>query len=126
MSSAVGLDTDRGGYRRLVEFLKNPDFHSERSDVPSWSRDGRSLINIAKVRDAIEVMRVDLKGKIIQLTHSLASGRTHHPTESPDGRWLLFGSDRSGALQLYVSDSDCRETWAITAAADGYAPLAGG
>lgn len=117
---------DRGGYRGVVEFLKYPDFHSERSDIPCWSRDGRSVIYTAKVRDAVEVMRVDLNGKVRQLTHSQPGVRNYHPTESPDGRWLLFGSDRTGVMQLYVGDRDCRETWAITAAGEGNATLAGG
>jgi TolB protein len=94
---------DRGGYRGVVERLKHPDFHSESSDVPVWSPDSRHLFFTAKVADSIELMRVDLHGHVSPLTRSPPGTRHYHPAVSPDGKWILFGSDRSGTMQLYVA-----------------------
>jgi len=97
---------DRGGYRGVVERLKHPDFHSESSDVPVWSADGRSIYYTAQVDGAVELMRAWLDGRIERLTDSAPGIRHYHPSPSPDGRSILFGSDRSGTMQLYVADAD--------------------
>jgi len=106
--------SDRGGYRGTVEVLRHPDFHSESSDVPVWSPDGKWVYHTAKIGEAIELVRVDLDGQREQLTHSKAGVRTYHPAVSPDGTWVLFGSDRSGTMQLYVARADGSEAAAIT------------
>jgi Tol biopolymer transport system component len=105
---------DRGGYRGVVERLKHPDFHSESSDVPVWARDGRSVYYTAQVGKAVELMRVSLDGRVEQLTESKPGVRHYHPTPSPDGRSLLFGSDRSGIMQLYVARADGMEARPVT------------
>lgn len=105
---------DRNGYRGVVERLKHPDFHSESSDLPEWSADGRHLFFTAKVGESIELMRVDLDGNATPLTKSKPGTRHYHPAVSPDGKWLLFGSDRSGTMQLHVASIDGGESWPVT------------
>lgn len=105
---------DRGGYRGVVERLKHPDFHSESSDVPVWSADGQSIFFTARVKDRVELMNVDLGGRVAQLTESKSGTRHYHPAISPDGKSLLFGSDRSGIMQLYLSSIDGSNVRAIT------------
>ncbi len=105
---------DRGGYRGVVERLKFPDFHSESSDVPVWAADGKSVYFTAKVGESFELMRAALDGSVKQLTKSAPGVRHYHPSPSPDGRWILFGSDRSGVMQLYVALSDGTLPRAIT------------
>jgi TolB protein len=105
---------DRNGYRGVVERLKHPDFHSESSDVPVWSKDGQAVYFTAKVGDSIELMRVSLEGSVEQLTKSTAGTRHYHPSPSPDGKWVLFGSDRSSTMQLYVARADGSDARAIT------------
>jgi len=103
---------DRGGYRGVVERLEFPDFHSESSDVPVWSADGKSVYHTAKVGESIELMQVTLDGTVRQLTKSQAGVRHYHPSPSPDGQWILFGSDRSGTMQLHIcraNGSDIRQ-----------------
>lgn len=116
---------DRGGYRGVVERWKHPDFHSESSDVPAWSADGRHVYYTAKVKGSIELMRVALDGTTNQLTTSKSGTRHYHPAVSPDGKWILFGSDRSGTMQLYVADADGREAWPITAVPAGSCAMHG-
>jgi TolB protein len=105
---------DRGGYRGVVEVLKHPDFHSSSSDLPVWSTNSQFVFFTAKVADQIELMRVDLNGSVIQLTRSQFGVRHYHPAVSPDGKWILFGSDRSGTMQLYVSRADGRDAYPVT------------
>jgi len=105
---------DRNGYRGVVERLKHPDFHSESSDVPVWSADGQSIFFTAMVKDRVELMNVDLGGRVAQLTESKSGTRHYHPAISPDGKSLLFGSDRSGIMQLYLSSIDGSNVRAIT------------
>lgn len=116
---------DRGGYRGVVEVLKHPDFHSESSDIPVWSADGRHVFYTAKVEDRIELMRVDLEGGRTQLTQSQSGARHYHPAVSPDGKWILFGSDRSGTMQLYVATTDGKESWPITNVPEGHCAMHG-
>jgi Tol biopolymer transport system component len=68
----------------------------------------------AKVGDSIELMRVDLDGNVTQLTKSKPRTRHYHPAVSPDDKWVLFGSDRSGTMQLYVATTDGKDSWPIT------------
>jgi Tol biopolymer transport system component len=116
---------DRGGYRGVVERLKFPDFHSESSDVPVWAKDGQSVYYTARVGESVELMRVSLEGVVTQLTHSAPGVRHYHPQPSPDGRWILFGSDRSGTMQLYVARADGADAHAVTNVPAGHCAMHG-
>ncbi|MBL6705197.1 MAG: PD40 domain-containing protein [Planctomycetaceae bacterium] len=116
---------DRGGYRGVVERLKHPDFHSESSDVPVWSPDSRHVFYTAKVDDSIELMRVDLDSNVTRLTTSRPGTRHYHPSVSSDGKWILFGSDRSGIMQLYVATIDGKEMRPITHVPAGHSAMHG-
>jgi Tol biopolymer transport system component len=116
---------DRGGYRGVVEVLKHPDFHSASSDVPVWSADGDAVYYTAAVGDSIELMRVTLDGTVRQLTHSRSGVRHYHPSPSPDGQWILFGSDRSGVMQLYVAHANGADARPITSVPQGSCAMHG-
>lgn len=116
---------DRGGYRGVVERLKHPDFHSESSDVPVWSPDSQHLFYTAKVADSIELMRVDLDGRVRPLTTSRPGTRHYHPAVSPDGQWILFGSDRSGIMQLYVATINGDDPRPVTNVPAGHCAMHG-
>ncbi|MBX3423305.1 MAG: PD40 domain-containing protein [Pirellulaceae bacterium] len=116
---------DRGGYRGVVEPLKHPDFHSASSDIPIWSRDGQSVYYTAQVDQSIELMRVTTDGQLQQLTHSAPGVRHYHPKPSPDGRWILFGSDRSSVMQLYVARLDGTQVRPLTAVSPGTCAMHG-
>ncbi|MGE0757641.1 MAG: TolB family protein [Pirellulaceae bacterium] len=116
---------DRGGYRGVVEVLKHPDFHSASSDLPVWATDSRHVFFTAQVGESIELMRVDLDGHVSQLTHSRAGTRHYHPAVAPDGKSLLFGSDRSGTMQLYVATTDGKASWPITSVPAGHCAMHG-
>ena len=124
-SDGTGLKklADRNGYRGVTEFLDVPDFHGGSSDIPVWSAQGDRVYYTAKVEDRIELFEVTLEGESRQLTHS-APGTTHyHPNPSPDGEWLLYGSNRLGVRNLYLRRlSDQREA-PLTNLPYGYAAM---
>jgi Tol biopolymer transport system component len=93
---------DRGGYRGLTEFLDVFDFHGGSSDVPVWSADGNSVFYTAKVGNNVELFRITLSGDLMQLTKTPEGLLHYHPTPSPDGKQLLYGSKRNGVRQLLV------------------------
>ncbi|MCA9178747.1 MAG: PD40 domain-containing protein [Planctomycetales bacterium] len=102
---------DLNGYQGWVLFLDVPDFHQGSSDVPVWSADGKSVFYTAKVGDNVELFQAPLEGEPKQLTKSEPDTRHYHVTPSPDGRWLLYGSQRGGVRQLFARDlSNGRET----------------
>jgi TolB protein len=115
--------TDRGGYEGFTLFLDVPDYHEGSSDVPVWSPDGRWLYYMAKVGEAVELMRVSLEGQTEQFTHSVPGVTHYHPTFSPDGRWLAYGSKRDGVRQLYVCRPDGTNERQITQMAPGRAAM---
>ncbi|RLS36031.1 MAG: hypothetical protein DWH79_00565 [Planctomycetota bacterium] len=96
---------DRNRYRGVMEFLDVPDFHGGSSDLPVWSHDGRSVFFTARVAgadgaaDAVELFEVSLEqGAVpVRLTASQPGTLHYHPRPSPDGDWLLFGSQRAVA-----------------------------
>jgi Tol biopolymer transport system component len=115
----------RGGYRGVVETLVHPDFHSESSDTPVWGGDSRSIYYTAKVGESVELMQATLDGTVEQLTHSPPGTRHYHPAVSPDGGWLLFGSDRTGTMQLHVARIDGSDAAVVTAAPPGWSAMHG-
>ena len=113
---------DRGGYRGVVEFLDVEDFHGGSSDMPAWSADGW-IYYTAQKEQAVELMRVSPEGAAEQLSETPAGTLHYHPTPSPDGASLAFGSLRDGVRDLYVRESATRRTWKITQLERGRAAM---
>jgi TolB protein len=114
---------DRGGYKGVVEFLDVPDFHGGSSDIPAWAPDGKAVFYTARVGSAVELFRASRDGKAERLTTSPAGTLHYHPTPSPDGRRLAYGSLRAGVRQLYVMDLADRSERPLTALPKGRAAM---
>ena len=114
---------DRGGYRGVIAFLDVPDFHGGSSDIPAWSADGASVYYTAKVGANVELFRVALDGQSERLTQTADGSLHYHPTPSPDGRWLAYGSKRGGVRQLYVMRLPDRSERRLTDLAQGHAAM---
>jgi TolB protein len=72
------------------------------STDPAWSPKGDKIAFVYRERD-ICVINPDGSG-LVQLTGG--QGRNLHPSFSPDGRMIVFSSDRGGRNQLYVMSAN--------------------
>ena len=71
---------------------------------PSWTPDGKVVYSLNSGH-SIDLYLVDPRaGTSKQLTFN--SGNNHYPAVSPDGRYVVFSSDRSGPLCLWRIDID--------------------
>lgn len=69
----------------------------------SWTSDGKSLDLVMRENRNADIYNVDPDGKIIEkLTRHW--GDDISPSRSPDGKKIVFVSDRSGAPQVYIKD----------------------
>ena len=58
-----------------------------------------------------------------QLTTSAPGVIQYHPKPSPDGQWLLFGSTRDGARNLYVMPAKGGDAKPVTTLPKGSAAM---
>ena len=93
---------DINGYQGWIAFLDVPDFHDGSSDIAVWSKDGKSVFYTVKVGSNVELFQSSLDGQTKQLTKTADGTLHYHPTPSPDGKYLLYGSKREGVRQLFA------------------------
>ncbi|HTM57993.1 MAG TPA: hypothetical protein VL123_06215, partial [Candidatus Udaeobacter sp.] len=93
------MDRDGGNVRRLT-------FDASYTDSPAWSPKGDRIAFVARTSDGFEIDVCKADGS--DLRHVVTGGSNENPHWSPDGRHLLFASNRGGATGLYVSDLDDR------------------
>ena len=114
---------DRGGYRGVVDFIDVPDFHGGSSDVPCWSKDGKSVFYTAILENKVELFQITTDGAITQLTKSKPMTLHYHPQPSPDGKYLVYGSKRDGVRQLFVMNLEDKTEKQITNLQSGSAAM---
>ena len=74
------------------------------ANFPSWAPDGK-VVYALKSGGNVDLYLLDPgEGTPKQLTSN--SGNNHYPVVSPDGRYVVFSSDRSGVLCLWRIDID--------------------
>jgi hypothetical protein len=82
---------------------------------PRWSPDGRSIAALRVSGGRRDVVLLDRSGAVLrQVTGDTVMNAW--PAFSPDGRWLLWCSDRSGRSQLYAArlDGTAGPWWRVT------------
>lgn len=90
---------------------------------PSWSPNGLFIAFSWRVTDTgtFDVYVVEIAtGRIIQLTHD--AGRNEHPYWSPDGRHLVFESNRSGTKQVWTMLADGSSARQLTSKGENWNP----
>jgi len=106
---------DVNGYQGWVLFLDVDDFHEGSSDVPTWGKEGPWVyLTVQAAEGMTEIWRASIDGKLEQLTHSKPGTLNCQPIPSPDGKWICFGSNRTGTRQLYVMRADGSDVYPIT------------
>jgi len=105
----VELDPSTGTVQGSGRWLTTGSTYAQETDV-SW--DGERLVYRAgMVQEDLFVRRVDGTG-VQQLTHDRA--RDRYPRWSPDGRHIIFYSDRSGQYELWMIGADGSGLRAVT------------
>ena len=104
-------------------FTAQPDYHGGSSDVPNWSIDSQSIFYTAKIGENVELFQITLDGQTEQLTRSAEGTLHYHPTPSPDGRWIVYGSKRGGVRNLFVMRLSDRKEHAMTDVPAGRAAM---
>ncbi len=94
--------------------------------APSFSPDGSKLAFTRKVDEATHVFLVDLapEGRLLQLTHGEFDDFA--PAWSPDGRFIVFTSNRGWEEVEEGTVNGVRNLFAITPDASGFAQLTQG
>lgn len=90
---------DRDGYnmRRLT-------FHGSYNTSPSWSPKGDKIVFSGRVAGKNQIFTINPDGSnLVQLTES---GNNEDPCFSPDGRYIVFTSDRDGGKAVYIMRSN--------------------
>lgn len=114
---------DRGGYSGVTTVYDVYDFHGGSSDVPVWTQDGQGVYYTCQHGEAVELMHVTLDGALTRLTESEGNATHYHPKPSQDGKWLAFGSTRTGTRQLYVMALDGGKTTQFTNVPEGHGAM---
>src|SRR5207248_6683906 len=97
-------------------------FRFKRVSDPQVSPDGKTVAYVVAAVDlnanssssSVWLAPTSGKGKPRQLTNT--SKKDKHPRWSPDGKHILFESNRSGGTQLWVIDVAGGEAWQFTTA----------
>lgn len=99
-TSLVVVDAEGGGMRTLAE--ATTDVHWA---FPRWSPDGRRIAAVRwEAGGYHDVVIVDAAtGAVTRVTRDRAID--NHPAWSPDGRYVVFSSDRTGIANLYAYDT---------------------
>src|SRR5690606_33206600 len=107
----IAVENDAGTNRLVVVNLSDaavraitpadPDVHWA---FPRWSPDGARIAAARWSRGGnYDIVVIDTAG--VQLARLMADRAIDtHPTWSPDGRWVVFSSDRSGIANLYAGE----------------------
>ena len=113
-SSLVVSDPDGGGHREL------PLPGVREVDGPRWSPDGR-LIAVSGWRDGGErdLYVVDAAGAAPPLRATRDRALDVDPAWTPDGRAVLFASDRGGVFDVFAYDLEGRVVRRVTRLATG-------
>jgi dipeptidyl aminopeptidase/acylaminoacyl peptidase len=100
-------------------------FRCRRLADPQVSPDGRLVVYVVTTVTDVRHNRLSSQlwlvptegGPARRLTNTPHHDR--HPRWSPDGRYILFESDRSGSVQLWAIAVDGGEAWQVTEVATG-------
>jgi Tol biopolymer transport system component len=89
---------------------------------PSFTGNGRELlVHAGRSRSALVRVSFDDTGRPALATLLHDGAANYHATQSPDGRWLAYDSDRDGTRGVYVARADASGARKVSGA--GYAAV---
>ncbi|HET6279119.1 MAG TPA: Tol-Pal system beta propeller repeat protein TolB [Candidatus Polarisedimenticolia bacterium] len=122
----IAFTSDRSGSPQIyVMDAEGANVHRITYDVsycdsPSWSQHGQIAFT-ARVPGGFDIFVKDLSSGVqTQLTRN--SGINETPRWSPDGRHLVFASNRTGSFDIYTMDADGGRVKRLTHGGNSYLP----
>jgi TolB protein len=107
------MDAEGANVRRI-------SFDVSYCDSPSWSLHGQIAFT-ARVPGGFDIFVKDLEtGLQHQITGS--SGINETPRWSPDGRHIVFASNRTGSFDIYTMDANGDRVQRLTKGGNNYLP----
>lgn len=82
--------------------------------VSAFSPDGDKLAIERNISGHTEICIVDMSGNIAPIVEDKNRTTNITPRWSPDGRYILFSSDRTGVFNLYAYDTQLNKLYQIT------------
>lgn len=97
------------------------DKHEYGGEGPArWSADGTRIVWMRKFEGSgYDVWTMDADGVNAANLTATHAGNDGYPSFSPDGKWIAFDSDRSGANEVYVMNADGSDVRRITTSPGG-------
>lgn len=91
------IDSEGAGRRRLT-------FEGQYNDSAVWSPSGDQIVYATRVGNYTQVVAMKSTGEDRRVLTDGRWGNSEDPSWAPDGRHIVFSSDRSGVFKLYVYD----------------------
>lgn len=121
----IAFSSDRSGQPMI--YVMNVDgtnvqrrtFAGRYNSTPAWSPDGKRLAFAGWENDHFDIFTMNADGtNMVRITSSKKKNgkwaNNEDPVFSPDGRLLMYTSNRSGPSQIYISDLEGEEERNIT------------
>lgn len=90
------------------------------SDSAAWSPRGDKLAYVSRVERRFQILVRDVgTGAVAPIT---SQGNNENPRFSPDGRHLVFASDRAGSYDIYTMATDGSDVRRLTKGGDAFTP----
>lgn len=91
------MDADGTGRRRLT-------FEGKYNDSAEWSPRGDRIVYACREQEITQLMLIEAGGENRRLLTDASWRNCEDPSWAPDGRHVVFASDRTGVFKLYVLD----------------------
>lgn len=121
----LAFSSDRSG--RPMIFISGPNgenpkritFAGSFNAAPSWFPDSKKLAFAGWLEKAFDIYTINRDGSdLLRVTKAFRSGgrpaSQENPDVSPDGRAIIYTSNRTGKQQIFLSLADGSAEWAIT------------
>ncbi len=92
------MDAEGAGRRRLT-------FEGRYNDSAEWSPDGDQIVYVTREGDFTQLVLVNATGENRRVLTDRSWGSCEDPGWAPDGRHVVFSSDRTGVFHLWVLDA---------------------
>lgn len=83
-------------------------------DAPCWSPDGTKIAAVVKSGQNSDIVLVNPVTGAMELLFKSDIAEDNEPEFSPDGKWLLFSSDRSTIWNIYAWNLEERKLFQLT------------